>query len=1496
MPSPTVPNEVKQALGKFKNSIPTAYEQTYLYGFRGFLVIQTFLWMFLQTFVPVAVAASSNYKGPLYQKMLRKTLSVLFWNENLLYGTVIFLSARCLAIPFLRNPSKQILARSMMTRGITLWFPVAVALAIVKIASNTMGQNYIYLFQQATGNYSMSVPYYIPNAFAYFNSVFNLFWVTRNFNIQAGSTAFPTQTLWIINAIYSQSYTVFITMIIIPYTRAKWRVQGTIFFVLAAWWVQSWAWFTITGLLVCDMVMNMDWKQRAQRGIPLKLPTGHSSQPVAREIRVPVWIPAVLCITTGLLMQFLWIAWRPDLLDAEYFVHTEIYTTGGLNYDYKENHTMARADNYLYVVGLFILLETYDIVQKIFGNPFFKYLGKRSLSYFLIQSTMIYTVGIKTFSSLRTTHHINYGEHRQILSKGGIDRFEKRDRYFAGDSLINRNLPQNSSNNKKAIRGVNLGGLFIIENWLEDDVFASWACNSSSEFDCVESLPSQSKANSLFQQHWDSWITQDDFTKMVSYGLNTVRIPVGYWFLESIVDSSEHFPQGGAPYLDRVVGWARDAGMYVIITLHGAPGAQVTNPFTGQLNPDPGFYSEYNYNRSYVWLEWMTKRVHQNEAYSTVGMLELVNEPERLWETAKYPDAVSHVNSMRKTYYPTAWATIRDTESSLSVASDAQLSILMMDKSWGSGDPTQYLSSDIQMAAFDRHIYAVWAGLANTQETYMSFVCNETSSQNDNTSHPVIVGEWSLQVASDIQWASGWNPQVKTSQNFYYYLWAAQVKRFEMTTSGWVFWTWKTTGSLNDPRWDYQKAVAAGLIDTNIDNAYNLDICSGAPRPGLSKSVLMAEVMSMAIVLRLHKGISIMPKFVRRTPLSERISAYLNPYDFVLWLSEEIDSQGWSQLEKEWALPIGIGLNLVFLIARANSSTESQGYDDVFGDSRRAGWVVWLATFVVHLLSLASLVNAVYTFWRKKHYRLFESSIDDMPSTPSARRVRVDSSPVASSPLRFLSSIVSTESAQARAHPDAARDVWEVTVWDPLPLSLRLFCYFSPGHVLIYWLFLPTVPTDPRPSTRIATAIFLALLFSLQLSLLQVHFSQQGKDAAFISKEVLHEYDTKYVRPRTQPLYRDVSTQFSEQASYMSARDHRYNVVETYTPTVVINRGFRTNPNPNYSQHTDADGLNSNALRHRTPAFATPTPSQPAISPTRPLTAIRQPNFRPTPQGGGGGSLGVYSHAASPLRKAASTNLAAKGYVNDNDPNRNSLSPEKRATSPNKRLKMLRQRRLYQTSESWSFSPEAVDGHGSEITQPFINIDASATDKIERPRSGLRQRRNRRSMVECPWSGGFSLAKTDPSRTMLVNATVKQKAAIDDLWSQADRSVSEQINQAGNVRRTSMIRWVSEEDYLLARGANPRTGLVTPGIHNAGSISDYPNHPRANTMECRSKWRQRGNQWISLDLDQPTPVDTSEARFQVVSVTVRSKSTAFTKSAYHELLSGTLGRWGVSST
>ena len=394
-------------------------------------------------------------------------------------------------------------------------------------------------------------------------------------------------------------------------------------------------------------------------------------------------------------------------------------------------------------------------------------------------------------------------------------------------------------------------------------------------------------------------------------------------------------------------------------------------------------------------------------------------------------------------------------------------------------------------------------------------------------------------------------------------------------------------------------------------------------------------------------------RLVRRRPLTERIKAYLDPLDFLLWLSEELETSDWEQWQKNWAAPLGIGLNLAMIVARSNTGSHTDGYNDVFGEvstrSMLFGWLVgvatsllWAATdasqatFMSQLLSLLSFANAAYTFYRRRHYRLFEASIDEAPSTPSAHRVKVESSPMSSSPLRFLSNIIS-DTAVSRAHPNPQKDVWELSVWDPTPLCLQMFCLFSPGHILVYWLFLPTAATDARPSVTVFKTIALAALLSTQLYFLQSHFSQQSKDAAVIHKEVLHEYDTKFVHPRTQHVMRDVGTQFS-------GGEDSFDAVEEFYPVTVVNTGFRTNPNPNYMGHVDPDAPRPQdtprrQIHTKIPPLQTPMDLRTVSSPVGLRPAIRPPQYRASTGSGDGGSLGVYSHAQSPLKKSVSTNF-----------------------------------------------------------------------------------------------------------------------------------------------------------------------------------------------------------------------------------------------------------------
>ena len=88
-----------------------------------------------------------------------------------------------------------------------------------------------------------------------------------------------------------------------------------------------------------------------------------------------------------------------------------------------------------------------------------------------------------------------------------------------------------------------------------------------------------------------------------------------------------------------------------------------------------------------------------------------------------------------------------------------------------------------------------------------------------------------------------------------------------------------------------------------------------------------------------------MPRLVRRAPLTERLKNYLNPLDFLLWLSEELNSLEWEEY-KGWSLPAGVAINLIFLIARANSGGRYDELDDdIFGEfdeTHGSGWFNWL--------------------------------------------------------------------------------------------------------------------------------------------------------------------------------------------------------------------------------------------------------------------------------------------------------------------------------------------------------------------------------------------------------------------------------------------------------------------------------------------------------------------------------------------------------------------------
>jgi glucan endo-1,6-beta-glucosidase len=350
--------------------------------------------------------------------------------------------------------------------------------------------------------------------------------------------------------------------------------------------------------------------------------------------------------------------------------------------------------------------------------------------------------------------------------------------------------------------------------------------DSQSEFDCMRdhySGDNRATGNQRFEAHWRDWINPATVQSVYDVGLNTIRIPIGYWSFVDVVDkASEPFADGSRmlPYLDAVVRKAAELGIYVIIDLHGAPGGQQEDAFTGQLNRPAGFFNAYNFGRAQRWMAWMAERIHTNSAYRSVGMLQVLNEPvSRHDANGRYP-APGQDPGLIQSFYPAALQAVRDVESRLNIASNRKLHVQFMSSKWDSGNARDAAAvRNDAWTGFDDHNYIGFA-LGNDrnrdQGELLRSACRD--SRVVAGQDYAITGEWSM--TSGVDWQDA---------NFFRRFFTAQQQLYEKPgMDGWVYWTWKT--ELNDPRWTYSHATSLGYVPTDAvaleRNVYQ-DVCAG---------------------------------------------------------------------------------------------------------------------------------------------------------------------------------------------------------------------------------------------------------------------------------------------------------------------------------------------------------------------------------------------------------------------------------------------------------------------------------------------------------------------------------------------------------------------------------------------------------------------------------------------------------------------------------------------
>jgi endoglucanase len=169
------------------------------------------------------------------------------------------------------------------------------------------------------------------------------------------------------------------------------------------------------------------------------------------------------------------------------------------------------------------------------------------------------------------------------------------------------------------LRGSNLGGWLLQENWMSP-------AGAVDEYTIRRTLINrfgETGAQNLINGYQDNWIQASDLDNIKSYGMNVVRVPL-YW--EDFMYTNGVMKPDSITFrkLDWLVAEASARNLYVILDLHGAPGAACPWQSCGQENSNQMWTNATFQNWTVQIWERLATRYNGNP---TIAAYDLLNEP-----------------------------------------------------------------------------------------------------------------------------------------------------------------------------------------------------------------------------------------------------------------------------------------------------------------------------------------------------------------------------------------------------------------------------------------------------------------------------------------------------------------------------------------------------------------------------------------------------------------------------------------------------------------------------------------------------------------------------------------------------------------------------------------------------------------------------------------------------------------------------------------------------
>jgi len=100
--------------------------------------------------------------------------------------------------------------------------------------------------------------------------------------------------------------------------------------------------------------------------------------------------------------------------------------------------------------------------------------------------------------------------------------------------------------------GVNLGGWLSLEKGIQPTFFNNNGASAAVDEDSFCRVPGSFKCGTLLENRYATWITKSDIDNFASYGVNTLRIPIGYWAFMNSVNGDKYHTGGQLAALSRI--------------------------------------------------------------------------------------------------------------------------------------------------------------------------------------------------------------------------------------------------------------------------------------------------------------------------------------------------------------------------------------------------------------------------------------------------------------------------------------------------------------------------------------------------------------------------------------------------------------------------------------------------------------------------------------------------------------------------------------------------------------------------------------------------------------------------------------------------------------------------------------------------------------------------------------------------------------------------------